>query len=132
MSMYLKASSAVLDTLWEDQAFRAFFHEYGYDLGDLGALIADVFVPAYRRVRQSLAGGALEMLEAQVTQDILAPLHDRPTFRRAWEEWDQATREEFLREQSEMQLGLLLVMTYDAQLADAYQQAFVEYINNHR
>jgi hypothetical protein len=58
---------------------------------------------------------------------MLAPLYDRPSFREIWEAWDQATREEFVREQSEMELARLLVMVYDAQLDEAYRQAFVAY-----
>jgi hypothetical protein len=124
MCVYCKAASAILDTLWEDMDFRAYFHRQGCDLGDLGPLTHDVFVPAYLSVRRTLQGGALEMLEAQVTEDLLSPLYDQPHFREMWEVWDQPTRDEFLREQSEMQLGLLIVMAYDAQLAEAYKQAF--------
>ena len=130
MSVYDKAASAVLDKLWEEDAFRGFFYDYGYELADLGPLIPDVFVPAYLSVKRMLQGGALEMLEAQVTEDLLGPLYDRPNFRAMWEAWDQPTREAFLREQSEMQLGLLIVMVYDAQLAEAYKQYFQEFINS--
>lgn len=130
MSVYLKAASAILDSLWEDPAFRDFFYDRGYDLGSLGALIGDVFVPAYLSVKRMLEGGALEMLETQVTEDLLVPLYNRPNFREAWNEWDQATRDTFLREQSEMQLGLLLAMAYDAQLASAYRQAFLDHLNH--
>ena len=129
MGLYDKAASAVLDTLWEDMDFREFFHNCGYELADLGPLIPRVFVPAYLSVKQMLEGGALEMLEAQVTEDLLAPLYDRPSFREIWDQWDQATRDEFLREQSEMQLGLLLVMVYEAQLVEAYQKAFLKYLD---
>jgi hypothetical protein len=128
MCVYCKAASAILDTLWDDQDFRAFFYDLGYDLGDLGAVTHDVFVPAYLTIKRLLQGGALEMLEAQVTEDLLAPLYNRPHFREMWEAWDQATRDEFLREQSEMQLGMLVAMAYDGQLADAYKQAFLDHI----
>lgn len=131
MCVYCRSASAILDTLWSDEDFRAFFYDHGYELSDLGPLTHDVFVPAYLRVKRLLEGGALEMLEAQVAQDILGPLYDRPSFREMWEAWDQATREAFLREQSEMQLGLLLVMAYDGQLAEAYKQAFEQYIQRH-
>ena len=129
MSLYDKAASAVLDTLWEDHQFRAFFHDLGYELADLGPLIPEVFVPAYVDFKYSLEGGALEMLEAQVTQDLLSPLYDRPNFREMWEQWDQPTRDAFLREQSEMQLGLLLVMVYETELTDVYQRAFLDYLD---
>ncbi len=132
MSIYDKAASAILDKLWEDVEFRAFFHERGSSLSDLGPLIPTVFVPAYLSVKRRLEGGALEMLEAQVTEDLLSPLYDQPNFREMWELWDQPTRDAFLREQSEMQLGLLLLMVYETQLIDAYQAAFERYLNSTR
>ncbi|NDJ78114.1 MAG: hypothetical protein GYB65_17840 [Chloroflexi bacterium] len=127
-SLYDKAASAILDKLWEDYEFRDFFYDLGYELADLGPLIHDVFVPAYLGVKRRLEGGALEMLEAQVTQDLLSPLYDRPNFREMWEQWDQPTRDAFLREQSEMQLGLLLVMVYESELREAYKDAFLIYL----
>jgi len=128
MCTYCKAASAVLDHLWEDREFRAFFHSMGYELGDLGPLTHDLFVPAYLSVKHSLKGGALELLEAQVTEDLLAPLYARDRFREMWEAWDQATRDAFLREQSEMQLAQLVVLAYDAQLGEAYQHSFLNYL----
>jgi hypothetical protein len=128
MCVYCKAASTVLDALWGDQEFRSFFYNRGYDLSGLGPLTHDVFVPAYLHVKQSLQGGELEMLEAQITQDVLSPLYRRPHFREIWEQWDQATRDAFLREQSEMQLAELLVMVYDARLSDAYRQGFMDYV----
>lgn len=128
MQVYDKAASAVLDNLWEDWDFRAFFHTRGYELVDLGSLVSAVFVPAYLAVKRSLTGGQLEMLEAQVTEDVLAPLHNRPSFREAWDQWDQATRDQFLREQSEMQLGLQLVSAYRPALSKAYQDAFLKHL----
>jgi hypothetical protein len=130
MCVYCRAASAVLDELWGSDDFRAFFYDLGYELAELGPLTHDVFVPAYLRIKRLLQGGELEMLEAQVTEDILGPLYNRPSFREVWEAWDQATREEFIREQSEMELGRLLVMVYDVQLDEAYRQAFLDYINS--
>jgi hypothetical protein len=130
MCVYCKAASAVLDILWESDDFREFHYDLGYELAELGPLTHDVFVPAYLRIKQLLQGGELEMLEAQVTEDMLAPLYDRPSFREIWEAWDQATREEFVREQSEMELARLLVMVYDTQLDEAYRQAFLNYHNS--
>jgi hypothetical protein len=128
MCVYCRAASTVLDALWGDQEFRSFFYNRSYDLSGLGPLTHDVFVPAYLSVKQSLQGGELEMLEAQVTQDVLSPLYRRARFREIWEQWDQATRDAFLREQSEMQLAELLVMVYDARLSDAYRQGFMDYV----
>ncbi|HEX3049970.1 MAG TPA: hypothetical protein VHP83_04890 [Aggregatilineaceae bacterium] len=128
MCVYCKAASAILDSLWTDQEFRSFFHTLGYDLGDLGSITHDIFVPAYLQVKRTLKGGTLEMLEAQVTDDVLGPLYDRPSFREAWDAWDIATRDAFLREQSEMQVGLSFLPAYAPQLAEAYQAAFRAYL----
>lgn len=121
---YDRAASVVLDALWQNAEFRAFFHQYDHTLADLGPLVHRVFVPAYLQVKASLQGGPLELIEAQVTEDLLTPLHDRPTFRELWEHWDAATRAAFLREQSEMALAQLLVQTHEAPFSDAYRQAF--------
>jgi hypothetical protein len=129
MCVYCKAASLVLDTLWDDDDFRVFFYDYGYELADLGPLTHDVFVSAYRRVKGMLRGDELAMLEAQVTQDLLEPLYDRPNFREMWESWDEPTREAFLREQSEMQLAQLLMMVYTPQLEEAYRGAFLDYLS---
>ncbi|MBN1563230.1 MAG: hypothetical protein JXA10_05290 [Anaerolineae bacterium] len=129
MCVYCKAASLVLDTLWEDDDFRDFFYDHDYELADLGPLIHDVFVPAYRQVKGLLKSDELAMLEAQVTQDLLEPLYDRPSFREMWESWDEPTREAFLREQSEMQLAQLLMMVYDRQLEEAYRGAFLDHLS---
>ena len=129
MCVYCKAASVVLDALWEGDDFRTFVYDLGYELAELGPLTHDVFVPAYLKIKRSMQGGELEMLEAQVTEDILGPLYDRPSFREIWEAWDQATREEFVREQSEMEMARLLVMVYEAQLGDEFRQAFLAYVN---
>lgn len=121
---YDQAASVVLDTLWADREFRHYFHQHDYTLPDLGPLLARVFVPAYLRAKEALRGGPLELLEAQVTQDLLTPLYDQPTFREAWDQWDAPTRDAFLREQSEMALAQLLVATYPALLSTFYREAF--------
>jgi hypothetical protein len=46
-----------------------------------------------------------------------------------WDAWDRDTFEEFLREQSEMQVAHLLMMVYDMQMDEAYRQAFVAYLD---
>jgi hypothetical protein len=129
MCVYCKAASAVLDDLWKDTDFRSFFHHQGYELIALGPLTHDIFVPAYLDVKRMLQGGTLEMLEAQVTGDLLAPLYRRSNFREMWEAWDQATRDAFLREQSELKLSRLLIRAYSPQLGDAYQQAFWDFLH---
>ena len=129
MCVYCKAASAVLDTLWVDAGFRDYFRHQGTDLRQLGVIMHSVFVPAYLDVRQGLAGGPLELLEAQVTEDLLGPFYDRPGFRELWDAWDQSTRDAFLREQSEMGLGRLLVAGYASALADAYCRAFEVHVH---
>lgn len=125
--VYDKAASTVLDLLWQDHTFREFFYRRGVTLGELGPLIPAVFVPAYQDIKASLRGGKLELLEAQITDDVLMPLADRPTFRAMWQSWDQPTRAEFLREQSEIKLAERLVQSHGRQLADAFQQAYRAY-----
>ena len=124
MCVYCKPASVVLDKLWEDESFRDYFYDRGLDLADLGPMVHDVFVPAYLHIKSGLEGGALEMLEAQVTEDLLSPLYDRPNFREMWESWGVEMRQSFLQEQSEMQLGSLLVMVYADQLAEEYKKAY--------
>ena len=128
MSVYDKAASVVLDTLWERPDFRASFHQHDYTLNDLGPLIHQVFVPAYLRVKASLQGGELELLEAQVADDVLVPLYQRPNFREMWESWDQETRDVFVREQIEMALALEMLQQHEALFRDAYYRAFVAYL----
>ncbi len=124
MYVYDKAASVVLDTLWERPEFRAFFYQHGYTLSALGALVHKVFVPAYLHVRESLQGGELELLEAQVTDTVLVPLHNRPSFREMWESWDQETRDAFVREQIEMELARAMVERHGPLFEQAYRRAF--------
>src|SRR5215471_1010824 len=105
MCVYCSAASRMLDLLWEDDDFRDYFHARGRDLSDLGKLTHEVFVPAYRKVKDALDPAGLRMLEAQLTQDMLQPFYDRPGFRQVWEEWDQPTRDAFVQEQSEVALA---------------------------
>src|SRR5215213_6389142 len=109
MCIYCKAASTVLDTLWAEPDIRQYFYDLGSELSDLGPLTHEVFVPAYRAVKDKLDTEAMTMLEAQVTEDLLTPFYDRPGFRELWDEWDQNTRDEFIREQSELHLARLLV-----------------------
>ena len=125
MCVYCKPASAILDTLWQNEAFRRFFYERGYELSDLGPLTHDVFVPAYLRVKQGLAGGLLEPLEAEVMEQVLSPLVARPSFREVWESWDQPTRDAFLREQAELKLAERLLAEYAMRFEDAYRRAFL-------
>lgn len=128
MSAYTPAANHVLDTLWADQSFRQYFYDLGAELADLGPLIQTVFEPAYLRFKAELDSDALLMLESQVTLDMLAPLQRRAGFREMWAEWDQQTRDEFVKEQSELQLAKLLIQVYDQQLAAAYQRAYRDYL----
>lgn len=124
MCFYCKAASTLLDMLWEEAGMREYFHDQGVDLSALGPLTHEVFVPAYRHVKDHLDSNALMLLEAQVTQDMLEPFYDRPGFRQVWDEWDAPTRDEFIREQSELQLAQLLYNFYAEEFADAYKTAY--------
>jgi hypothetical protein len=127
MCFYCKAASTVLDTLWAETDLRVYFRDLGIDLSVLGPLTHEVFVPAYRAVKDQLDMEAMHMLEAQVTQDLLSPYYDRPGFRQVWEEWDQLTREDFIREQSELQLAELLLRFYADEFSAAYVAAYKAY-----
>lgn len=127
MCVYCSAASRMLDMLWEDGVLKEYFHAIGQDLSDLGKLTHEVFVPAYRKIKDGLDPAGLRMLEAQLTQDMLQPFYDRPGFRQVWEEWDQPTRDAFVQEQSEVQLAELLINLFADEFADAYKAAFVAY-----
>ena len=131
MCFYCKAASTVLDTLWVDADLRDYFRDFGIDLTVLGPLTHEVFVPAYRAVKDQLDLEAMTMLEAQVTEDLLAPYYDRPGFRQVWVEWDQNTRADFIREQSELQLATLLLRFYADAFAEAYKAAYKTYRDQH-
>ena len=128
MSTYTKAASFVLDTLWEEDSFRQYFYDLDAELVDLGPLVQLVFEPAYLRLKAELDPNALQMLESQVTTDLLAPLHRRPGFREMWEQWDSQTRQDFIDEQTELQLAKLLIQVYDRQLDAAYRAAYANYL----
>ena len=128
MSAYTKAANFVLDALWENETFRAHFHDLGAELADLGPLTQIVFEPAYLRFKTEQDPDAMYMLESQIEEDLLAPLRKQPNFQRMWDEWDQATREAFVKEQSELQLARLLIQVYDNGLAAAYQRAYSDYL----
>lgn len=128
MSAYTKAANYILDTLWEDESFRAYFYAQEIELADLGPLIKIVFEPAYLRFKADQDPNALQLLESQITEDLLAPLRKQPNFTRMWEEWDQQTRDEFVQEQSELQLAKLLIQVYESILVDVYQQAYSLYV----
>lgn len=127
MCYFCKAASTVLDTLWAETDLRDYFYDLSVDLSVLGPLTHEVFVPAYRAVKDQLDLEAMHLLEAQVTEDLLAPFYDRPGFRQVWEEWDQLTREDFIREQSELQLAELLLRFYADEFAAAYKAAYKSY-----
>ncbi len=128
MSVYTKAASYVLDALWENEDFREHFHNLHAELADLGPLSQVVFEPAYRKFKASLDEDALLLLESQVTQDLITPLFSRPGFREMWTAWDEATRDEFVKEQSELQVARLLIQVYDKDLDRAYREAYAAYL----
>jgi hypothetical protein len=128
MCFYCKAASTVLDTLWAEPEMREHFYGLDRELSDLGPLVHEVFVPAYRAVKDQLDLEAMKLLEAQVTEDLLSPFYDRPGFRQVWDEWNQETREEFILEQAEIHLARLLLRFYADEFADAYKAAYDAYL----
>src|SRR5512142_2905895 len=130
MCFYCKAASTVLDTLWSEPDVRQYFHGLGVDLADLGPLTHEIFVPAYRAVKDQLDAEAMALFEAQVTEDLLTPFYNRPGFRQVWDEWDQDMREEFIREQTELNLAQLLIRFYAEEFMESFKQAFDGYRAN--
>jgi hypothetical protein len=90
-------------------------------------LTHEVFAPAYLQMKGNLDSEGLALLEAEVTEDLLSPYYERPGFRRIWDEWDQETRDSFVREQSEVALAQLLLKLYAEDFADAYKAAYADY-----
>lgn len=127
MSRYTKAASYVLDALWQDTRFREYFHTQDVSLAELGTLTRTVFEPAYIAFKAGLEPHALQMLDSQVTRDLLIPLQHQQGFRRMWDQWDEATRLAFIHEQTELQLAKLLIQVYDQQLDTAYRAAYTRY-----
>jgi hypothetical protein len=128
MCLYCKAASTVLDILWAEPDIREHFHAMGHELADLGPLTHEVFVPAYLAVKEQLDAEAMKLLEDQVTEDLLTPFYDRPGFRQVWDEWNQAMRDEFIHEQSEIFLAKLLIRFYADEFAEAYKAAYAAYL----
>ncbi len=128
MCFYCKAASTVLDTLWAEPDIREYFHSLGSELSDLGPLTHEIFVPAYRAVKEQLDAEAMSLLEAQITEDLLTPFYDRPGFRQVWDEWNQEMREEFVHEQMEIFLARLLLRFYADEFAEAFKAAYNTYL----
>lgn len=128
MSIYTKAASFILDSLWSKDDFRDYFYDLGTELADLGPLTQEVFEPTYVAFKNALDDNALMMLESQVTADLLSPLLKQENFRRMWDQWDKATRNHFIQEQSELHLAKLLIQVYDQQLDERYRQAYTNYL----
>ena len=130
MCVHCKAASTVLDMLWEDPNVRKEFEVLGADLNDLGPLTHEVFVPAFLQFRKTLDTSSFSMLDAEVTQDLLEPHYDQPTFREAWKSWGDETRGSFLREQTEVKLAQLLMRFYADDFLKNYKAAYVQYLAN--
>ncbi len=127
MCLYCRAASAVLDALWEEPDIREHFQAQGASLHDLGRLTHEVFADAYCFIRANIDPQGLSMLEADVTTQLLTPFYDRSTFREVWEEWDEPTRDAFIREQLEEQLARLLIHFYFDEFAGAFKTAYAGY-----
>src|SRR5258708_6337538 len=102
MCVHCKAASTVLDMLWEDLEVRREFSELGADLNDLGPLTHEVFVPAFLHYKANMDNGAVSMVDAQVTEELLEPHYDPPTFREAGDGWSDDPRNGFRHKQPEV------------------------------
>jgi hypothetical protein len=132
MCIHCKAASAVLDMLWEEPQVRMEFHTLGVELRDLGPLTHELFVPAFLSVQENLDSNALNLLDAQITQDLLEPHYEQPHFREAWNSWGDDTRTGFLREQTEVKVAQLLMRFYADDFSYAYKTAYINYLALHR
>ncbi len=124
MDPFTIASSAVLDYLWDDPAFREHFYAHGYELRDLAPLVVDVFRTAYLRFRKSIPPEELKIIRRKVIEELMLELVKNPAFMEAWHAWDRTYQERFLAEQSERPFALRLLKLYAEEASAAYKQAF--------
>jgi hypothetical protein len=124
MCIYCKAASTVLDMLWESPTARDYFHQQGADLPELGAIVHEVFVPAYRSFKDRQDVAMLARYDAEVSHELLAPLREKASFREAWQQWGDSTRNAFMREQFENKLAVVLMRHYGDELFEAYKSAY--------
>ncbi|MBI5930285.1 MAG: hypothetical protein HY862_13325 [Chloroflexi bacterium] len=128
MGIYTSAASEILDRLWEGyEGFAAYFHERDVSLRDLGHVLEEVFVPAYLHVKSNLDRSALYSLQHEITEDVLGGLMHKPGFRNLWDEWDDHTRQTFLQEPIEEQLGRMLFEGHADQFAQIFIAAYEAY-----
>lgn len=127
MDQFTIASSAVLDLLWDDPAFRAHFHASGYELRDLARLLDAVFRPAYLRFRESVPENERDIIWRGVVEELVLELLENPAFMSAWRDWDSEYRQNFMAVQAEHPFGVRLAKLYTDAARAAYQQAFDAY-----
>jgi hypothetical protein len=129
MCVYCKAASTVLDLLWEAPTARNHFTRLNADLPGLGALVHQVFAPAYKAFKARQDVSTLAGFDEQVRNELLSPFVEKPTFREAWGNWGDETRNTFLREQFEAKVAALLMRHYGEELFQVYKAAYADYLS---
>jgi hypothetical protein len=131
MCTYCKAASAVLDLMWHMPEARNVFATQGVELNDLGPLVHEVFVPAYKAFKNRQDADTLSKLNLEVGKQMIGPKLEKDTFREAWNNWGDQTRGVFLREQIEARLAIMLLDQHPAELIEVYKGAYAEYKQQH-
>ncbi|MEP7284482.1 MAG: hypothetical protein ABI947_01780, partial [Chloroflexota bacterium] len=129
--VYCKAASAVLDMLWESPTARDQFAALGADLSTLGPLVHEVFVPAYCQFKNQQDVATLARLDAEISNELLAPYYEKPTFKEIWADWGDSTRGAFMREQFEAKLAIVLTRYNGDALLKGYTAAYSAYLQKH-
>src|SRR5260221_8156735 len=127
MCTYCKAASAVLDLMWHMPEARDQFTAQGAELNDLGPLVHEVFVPAYRAFKNRQDANTLSKLNLEVGKEMIGPKLEKQNFREAWNDWGDQTRGIFLREQLETRLAIMLLDQHPAELIEVFKNAYGEY-----
>jgi hypothetical protein len=128
MKHYEIACSALLDHLWEDEDFRAYFHDEGYDLRAVAKLVRTVFLGAYLKFRECVPAGELESIQQDVIDHIMLQMVRNPAFIDVWRNWTPDEQDSFLEEQVEEPLALALADRYPGEAQSAYREAFDTYL----
>lgn len=128
MSIYTKATSFVLDSLWSKPHFREFFIDHVNDRASLEALNSAVFEPAYLTFKDMLDEYTLDVLESQVMSEMMSSLNKQQGFKDVWAVWDEQSRDLFIGEQAELALAKLMFQVYHQRLDTAFRMAYIIYM----
>jgi hypothetical protein len=127
MCTFCKAASTALDKMWQIPEVHNYFTAQGAELNDLGPLVHEVFVPAYKTFKNRQDPDTLSKLNLEVGKAMIGPKVEKDNFREAWGNWGDQTRGVFLREQIEARLALMLMDRHADECFEAYKLAFREY-----